>query len=83
MPKPQLGEQLSSGGDAGKLAFSKPGKFGVFEATLPDGQKVAVKIYPDQSGSGDANQRERFALDMAALEVALPDVLGTKISSAK
>jgi hypothetical protein len=70
LPKPQLGEQLSSGGDAGKLAFSKPGKFGVFEATLPDGQKVAVKIYPDQGGSGDADQRARFARDMAALEAA-------------
>ena len=72
LPKPQLGEQLSSGGDAGKLAFSRPGKFGVFEATLPDGQKVAVKIYPDKGGSGDANQRERFARDMAALEAAPP-----------
>jgi hypothetical protein len=70
LPKPQLGQQLSSGGDAGKLAFSKPGKFGVFEATLPDGQVVAVKIYPDQGGSGDANQRARFARDMAALAAA-------------
>ena len=76
MPKPQLGEQLSSGGDAGKLAFSKPGKFGVFEATLPDGQKVAVKIYPDQGGSGDADQRARFARDMAALEAASRTSLG-------
>ena len=35
-------------------------EFGVFEAVLPDGQTVAVKIYPDEGGSGDANQRERF-----------------------
>ena len=70
LPKPQLGEQLSSGGDAGKLAYSGPGKLGVFEAVLPDGQTVAVKIYPDTRGRGDANQRERFARDMAALEAA-------------
>jgi hypothetical protein len=70
LPKPQLGQQLASGGDAGKLAFSKPGKFGVFEAVLPDGRTVAVKIYPDRGGSGDANQRARFARDIAALAAA-------------
>jgi hypothetical protein len=70
LPKPQLGEQLSSGGDAGKLAYSRPGEIGVFEATMPDGRTVAVKIYPDVGGSGDANQRERFARELAAAEAA-------------
>ena len=70
LPKPQLGEQLSSGGDAGKLARSRPGEIGVFEATLPDGQTVAVKIYADQGGRGDENQRERFAFDLAGAEAA-------------
>ena len=70
LPKPQLGEQLSSGGDAGKLAYSRPGEIGVFEAILPDGRTVAVKIYPDEGGSGDANQRERFARELAGAEAA-------------
>jgi hypothetical protein len=78
LPKPQLGAQLSSGGDAGKLAHSGPGKLGVFEATLPDVGEVAVKIYPDQGGRGDANQRARFARDMAALEAASRTSLGPK-----
>jgi hypothetical protein len=70
LPRPQLGARLSSGGDAGKLAYSRPGEIGVFEATLPDGRTVAVKIYPDEGGSGDANQRERFARELAAAEAA-------------
>jgi hypothetical protein len=70
LPKPQLGEQLSSGGDAGKLAHSRPGEIGVFEATMPDGRTVAVKIYPDEGGRGDANQRERFARELAGAEAA-------------
>jgi hypothetical protein len=78
LPKPQLGEPLSSGGDAGKLAYSNPGEFGVFEAVLPYGRTVAVKIYPDTAGRGDANQRERFAHDMAALEAASRTTLGPK-----
>jgi hypothetical protein len=70
LPRPQLGEQLSSGGDAGKLAYSRPEELGVFEAILSDGRPVAVKIYADEGGRGDANQRERFARDLAGAEAA-------------
>jgi hypothetical protein len=70
LPKPQLGAQLSSGGDAGKLAYGRPGEIGVFEARMRGDRTVAVKIYLDESGSGDANQRERFARDLAGAKAA-------------
>ena len=70
LPRPQLGEQLSSGGDPGKLANKRPGEVGAFAAILPDGRTVAVKAYPDEGGRGDANQRERFARDLAGAEAA-------------
>lgn len=74
LPSVTLGTQLSHGGDIGTLGSrGAPGTHGVFEANMPDGTPVAVKVYPDTP-----EFKNMFPLEMQAAEAVSKTSLGPR-----
>lgn len=74
LPSVTLGTQLSHGGDIGTLGSrGAPGTHGVFEASMPDGTPVAVKVYPDTP-----EFKNMFPLEMQAAEAVSKTSLGPR-----
>ena len=68
-----LGKQLSHGGDIGALGAREPGTYGVFEANMPDGTPVAVKVYPDTP-----EFKDMFPLEIQAAQAASKTSVGPR-----